>query len=507
MRPWVPLVLLTVACAAPDITNQYVIERALFKAEQRFQDYWEEGKPPDHRRLHEIAAEFEAVALATPEGSPAELRVLQGQAWLRAAECHFDLVDSGRAELILTRLIRSFEDMDEIFSEASLRIGRVAELHGEYPEAIRHYTNVFDRIEPDRRLGLRRTRELSPRPGVYTADRYVLELPLRAARLAARDETVTEGDYYAFALEYYTQKRVDPSDIIRVRAATLLADVFADQGEWNEASRVLDAVEHLVPDIMMSRLEPADIRLRSFRHQVEAWRFGVVSADSVRILLERLVADYPYGDYAPTALYETARCARELGRTAEAHDDIVRLVRDYPTAPVVPEAQLLRAHMFADERELGDARRILLALPLEFPTSAAALRAPLEIIAFYRNAGDRKGALNAIDRAESRYREVIQRYPRGTHSVATRINLVTILDMQGRYAESVDELLAMCEDIAPIPQRPSLLSSAAHRAESHFEDPGRAIQLYERLAEEFPHTRLGRAAVRHVHRLSAPNLN
>jgi outer membrane protein assembly factor BamD (BamD/ComL family) len=255
----------------------------------------------------------------------------------------------------------------------------------------------------------------------------------------------------------------------------------------------------------MTRFEPSDVRLASFVDQVQALRYGEASADSVRGLLESLINEYPHGDVAPVALFSMAKCAYELGDDVQAHRDLARLVRNYPTAPVIPEGQLLRAQMYADEGNMRDAQRTLRALPLEFPTSPAALRAPLEVAAHYRNLGDAAGERHALTRAEQRYREILERYPRGPHGLTTRSNLVTVLTMLGRNAEAVDELLAMCDGIAPRAQQPVLLSAAAQKAETVLADTERAARIYERLAEEFPHTRLGRAAVRDARRLTEAN--
>jgi tetratricopeptide (TPR) repeat protein len=271
---------------------------------------------------------------------------------------------------------------------------------------------------------------------------------------------------------------------------------------WREASRTVDAIEGRIPGIVLSRHENAEARLASVSYQIHALQFGEADRDSVRALVEGLVQDYPYGDYAPAGLFEMARCEERLGNVDEAHHDLARLVRDYPTAPVVPEAQLLRARLFVRDGDWRSARRTLRALPLEFPTSDAALRAPLEIASHYRNNGDVAGEQEALVRAERRYREILERYPRGEHSYAVREKLVNVHELQGRNRQAIEDLLAMCDEVARPAQRPALLFAAARRAELHLTEPARAATIYRRLADEFPDTRLGKAAVRELHRFT-----
>lgn len=282
----------------------------------------------------------------------------------------------------------------------------------------------------------------------------------------------------------------------------LLGEVLADRGRWREASTTVDAIEGRIPGLVLSRIENADARLASVSYQVQALEFGEAETDSVRQLVEELVRDYRYGDYAPSALFALARCMFRLGQDELTHEYVARLVRDYPTAPVVPEAQLLRARTWVRQGNWRDAQRTLLALPLEFPTSEAALRAPIEVAAHNRRTGDGPGALRALERAESQYREILERYPEGPHSYAIHEKLVTVLDLQGRSGEALDEVLAMCEGVARPTQRPGLLMAAARRAELQLGEPARAILLYQKLADDFPDTRIGRAALRDVHRLA-----
>lgn len=504
MNRWTWLVALVAlaACTAPEVTERYRAEQAFFGVDRQLVMLRRAGEPIPTELYRGFAAEYEAVARAIPQREDPGLREIEGRAWLRAAECRFAIVDSTRAELILATAARRFADIDFVTGEVSLALGRVNEHHGEYRTAIHYYEDVVGRVAPDPGPDPKNPPSPDAPPEEETADDFVLRLPLHMARLAARDTTVVDPErFYEDARSYYETRLEDPSPFVRIESTLLLGEVLADRGAWDEASRTVDAIEGRIPGIVLSRHENADARLASVGYQVQALCFGTADADSVRGLVERLIRDYPHGDYAPAALFAMANCAQQRGRTREAHQDLARLVRDYPTAPVVAEAQLLRARIYARAGDWRNALRTLRSLPLEFPTSDAALRAPLEVAAYYRNQGDAAGERDALARAERRYLEVLERYPEGEHSFETREKLVTVYDLQGRQSNALDEVLAMCDEVASPAQRPALLFDAARRAELQLREPARAAVLYQRLADEFPDTRLGRAALREVHRI------
>jgi hypothetical protein len=140
--------LLVAGCAAPEVTELYLTERDFFNVERRLFSLRDEGEPYDTRVLRELAADFETVALTIPKGGPTELRRIEGRAWLRATQCHFDAVDSSRAELILSKLAREFDDLPSILGELSYQLGQTAELHGDYREAIKQYRYTLALVPP-----------------------------------------------------------------------------------------------------------------------------------------------------------------------------------------------------------------------------------------------------------------------------------------------------------------------------------------------------------------------
>lgn len=504
---WIVVAAVLVAgCASGDLADRYRAERALYHIEAPFVRLKLEEKITERRQWRQYAAAFEAIAVQIPARQDSTLRVVEGRAWMRAAECHFAALDSGRAELLLANLAASDADLPPVFGEVSLLLGRNAEREGQYLSALGHYRDVVEVVAPDPGPDPTEYRDPDALPEEETANDFVLALPLRMARLAARDTTLADpGLYYARAREYYGARVDDPSPFVRVESNALLAETEADQGEFARAVQILRELERHIPYVVRPRRAPEDVRLQAFGYVVQSWVFGRADADSAGTALEELLADYPVGTTGADALLTFAKAADRLGRHRQALEVLDRLRRDHPTATVVPEAELLRARIEENQGDWLEAQQTLRTLSREFPTSRPALRAPLEIAAHHRRTGDPVGEAEALDRAEQTYREVMVRYPGGAHSFFLHEMLVQTLTLQGRDLDAIEELIAMCDGVAAPAQRPALLVDAARRAETRLGQPARAADILERVAEEFPDTRIGRWSLRHARRLRAAN--
>ena len=497
--------MLFAACSGEQVADRYRAERELFSVESGYLKFKRSDNAHDLSRLHNYAVDFEASAMHISSWSATAstaTREVEARAWLRAAECHFALLDSGRAELIVATLAANHADIPSVVGPVAWRQGRIAESQARYRAAILQYRVVAENVTPD--PGPEPDEVFDPEaiPEEETVDDFVLNLPLRSTRIAALDTSfVDRGPLYEEAERYYKSFEDDASEFVRVEATRLLAATRADQGHWAEASLTLDSLEGTIPRYVYPATHPRQIRLASFRYQVRARDWGQCSDDSLRTLLDQLIRDYPRGSSAPAALLSIARSEARRGEVELALADLHRIRRDWPTSGVLPNAELLRGRLLERAGKRDDARRALQAIPLSFPTSKAALIAPLELASHYQTSGDRTGAMRALLRAEDHYRELLTRYPEGEHSMETHEKLVQTLTLMGRDSEAVDELLAMCDGEVPLAARPALLMDAARRAEDRLGQPARASEILDRLAEQFPNTRIGRQAVRKANRL------
>jgi tetratricopeptide (TPR) repeat protein len=500
---WVILVVASLtACSSPELTERYRTEREFYRVESPFVSLHYRGEIQTRRQWRVFAQAFEAVALSAPESASPEIREVRSRAWLRAAQCHFAALDSSRAERIVATLATNEADLPAVFAEVSLLLGRVKEQSGEYLATLHHYQDVVDLVEPDSGPTPAELSKPDYFPEEETADQFVLALPLQMARIAARNTALSDpARYYSQAREYYSRYFDDPDDFIRVEARTLLAEAEADQGNFDEASQILRNLEPRIPNAVFPVHSPNDVRLRAFEYEVQAWTWGTATRDSIRTNLEQLLRDYPVGNAPAGALYAYGRGAKQVGETSEALTHLQRLILDYPTSTLIPDAHLLRAELLEQTGKGLEALQELRALSREFPVSAAGLRAPLEIAAYHRRLRNLAGEAEALRRAESDYRMILERYPEGSHSFFTREKLIQTLSLLGRNAEAIDQILTLCDEVATPEQQPGLLVDAARRAEIELSDPARAATILERVGEEFPSTRIGRWSVRHADRL------
>jgi TolA-binding protein len=490
------------ACSTSELTERYRTEREFHRLESLFVRLRSRGEVQARHQWREFAQDFKAVALRAPESAAPDIREVKNRAWLRAAQCHLAAIDSSRAELILTTLARNEADLPAFFAEVSLLLGHGAEQNGEYLTALHHYQTVVDLVEPDTGPTAAELARPDYVPEEKTADDFVLALPLQMARIAARDPALSNpATYYALAREFYARHIDDPDAFIRVEAGILLAETEADQGYFALASQTLHNLESRIPNIVFPVHSPNDVRLMAFQYQVQSWIWGGTTRDSVRTNLEQLLSDYPIGNAPAGALYTYARGVAQLGETAEALTHLQRLIFDHPTSNLIPDAHLLSAELLEQAGEGLEALQELRILSREFPASTAGLRAPLEIAAYHRRAGDLAREAEALRRAEADYRRIIERYPEGAHSFFAREKLIQTLSLQGRWTDATDEVLALSDEVATHQQQPGLLVDAARRTEIELGELAQAAEILERVADEFPHTRIGQWSARQARRL------
>lgn len=499
------LAFVVAACNSEQVADRYRAERDVASVEFRYLKDKRGDRPLSATALRNYAEQFEAAAMKiaawSATGTPA-VQAAEGRAWLRAAECHFATLDSGRAELILATLAANHPDLPAVSGPVDYQRGLAAESRREYPKAIELYRRVVESVVPDPGPDPDEIFDPDAIPEEKTVDDFVLGLPLRSIRLALRDSSITDtGPLYADATYYYRGLLGDSSAFVRIEATRLLAEVEADEGNWRTASTLLDSLEHSIPLYASFHYPAWEIRFRSFEYQVKAHEWGQCTEDSLRTLLAVLVEDYPRGEAAPSAVFAVARSEASQGDLTRALTDLHRLRRDWPTSRVVPDAELLRGQLVNRSGDRVQARQILTALAREYPTSEAALLAPMELAAQCRSRGDLTGEQEALVAAESQYRAVLDRYPKGEHTLKTHELLVQTLTLLGQHGAAIDALLAMCKDPGARAAVPSLLLEAARRAETYLGDTGQAARLYEQVADEFPDTRVGRHSVRDVRRL------
>jgi len=162
---------------------------------------------------------------------------------------------------------------------------------------------------------------------------------------------------------------------------------------------------------------------------------------------------------------------------------------------------LARGRVLEQNGRWSEARETFRALPVDQPTSDAALQAPLEIAGHYARANDETGLTNALTDAEKHYRDFVARYPPGHPAFAARVKLAQTLALQKRYGDAVTELVEIAESMNGAPDGARYFVDAAGMALNQMNDKTRAAEILDRVAKLYPSAKVGQWAVAEATRL------
>ena len=458
----------------------------------------DEGEPADPRRLAELAIEFEAVALAVPDRGSDALREIEGRAWMRAAECHFELVDSVRAEIILANARRELRGPPAIFGEVSLP----ARPRHRAPRSVSRRDRPLQRR---RRTASHRTPgpdpKVSARPGSDRAGRENRGRlragpppPHRATRGPGHDGAPTgrmlRGGAPLLLRTEWTTVSIRPNRSGRPARGS-------PGGPWQSGTRRrprCDLIEDRIPgDRDVAGTSPPKCASLRSNTQIRACRFGGRNCRfGARARRETRSATTLTATTAPSALLAMANARTNSADRRSAPSTWRASCATTLRLPLCPKAQLLRARLYRGRTETGVMReRVLQAIATRVPDErCCATRAPGDRRLLSWHSGTAPVNAHALDvRGRDTAKSSIAT-PRATqlhHPRKTRLGLRSPESAR----EAVNELLAMCDAVAQPAQRPGLLCAAASRTELQLGEPARAATIYQRLADEFPNTRLG----------------
>jgi soluble lytic murein transglycosylase len=255
---------------------------------------------------------------------------------------------------------------------------------------------------------------------------------------------------------------------------------------------------------------------------------------TVAALAER----YPLSRWLPESQLVLARAQHRLGQAVLARATLERILREAPEHPIVPEALALLAQVHEEHGEVDLAIQTLRRLGETYPRdkqAAAALRHSRELAArlpetqrppaapeallasverlaegqLWQEIEARLSALETlqlpepltitllvkrgmVDTRRGRWAEasailqdVLRRYPQGAHLPETAYWLGTVYQRQKQEAQGVQTYeLGLAQPAVPL-WTPKILWALA-RLQEERQEFARAVELYQRLAQEFP---------------------
>lgn len=490
-----PAALLAASCAGgPEAGQRYRAERDLSRTDWEYRNLSIQPGQVDREQWLALAQRYEGIAdryagggqPGTEDPVRRDIETLAARALFSAARIHAERGDSSRVEALFERMANDFGHLPDVAAEVALIRGGAAERRGERLAAAELYESVVGRIEPD--------------PNAPGAPGVVLDLPLRAARLRAADLAGASREAaYAAARSYYERLAAVPAGgLVAVDAEARLAEVATDLGRWDEAMERLRRLEARLRESEDPPRQPCDIRLALYGVQSRAGVDLAVSRRTLTALLEEY-PDCPQALDAMLALVSNASRRGEVDEAIGYLDRIEEVYRD--EVEVGSRALLSRGQLLEQSGRWQEALAAFRAVPVQYPLSDAALRAPLEIVLHHARASDDSAAAGALREAERGYRDFISRYPPGRLSLMAREQLAKALALQGRHEAAVTEMVRLGDDLAGTQQGAAALLAAARMAYVEMADTARAVVILDHASELYEGAGVGRWAAAEATRL------
>jgi len=487
MKRALPFALLTLALLAgcsgdPDLGNRFRAERAFWDANAEAGRLSIRPELVSEATWHKVVDTFSAIPTQYPakgKGATAlELRGVHAHALLAAARIYGTLGDSVAMLDVYSRIENEYEDLPLVTGEVAFARGRIAESQRDWNAALGAYQEALTRVAPK-----------ASDAGVAGA---VIELPLRMARIrvvAARDSTMSfRHQAYRDAETYYRDMIAKADTLTALDARAYMADVAADQNEWDEAASHLKSLETVLSGMKPPPKDPASARYALAQLQLRSKS----PAETVQATLLSLIKDYPESPFVAQAELGLAYSYAQNGNPDRALQalDAVSAIKTAPE-DLAGQALLLKAQILDRTGKWTEAQQILAALPVDHPLSEAALLAPIEVVRHYESAGDTEGTQAALAKAETAYRDFLNRYPTGPVSILAQEKLARTLTQQKRYDLAVAEFVRLGEALGQHPAGAQYLAVAAQLALQQLGDTTRATEILDRTATQYANRKVG----------------
>ena len=487
---------------APEVGVRYRAERDFWKANVEYRQLSIRPELVSDQDWHNIAQKYEDLASTyaadaasmgpDPRSEAArDVRVLVARALMSAARVHTMRGDTTATIELYERVQSEFADLTTISAEVTYAQAQIAERAGKLDDAAAKYERIVEHIEPV--------------AGEASIPGAVVGLPLHIARLRMQSN---QGSPQAVAAYRNARKRYEewiakyPDTRTEVDCWARLADVAADQGDIDEAVRILRQLETTLARSKVESRDPAEARFAIA--MVQSRHEG--PHDSTIATLQSLVTDYPASGYAPRALLALANeAAGRDADTALAYLD--RVHAEYGGSEVArSRAVLLRARVLEQHDRWHEALEAYRRLSVEHPFTEEALTAPLEIVQHHARAGEAEEKATALANAEKVYTDFLKDNPPGPLTLGARRKLLQTWVLQERYDEAIDGLVSLGDDMEGSRQGAASLIDAARIANATG-DSTKAAEIVERIktlyGDKTP-SRGGAAASRGLQEATSP---
>ena len=192
-------------------------------------------------------------------------------------------------------------------------------------------------------------RLVDPTPGEARKSR-----PAEALELMNEGRRLQEDERYIRALRRYRRvHRLYPDSVYAPEALFQSALIRIERRQWSQAFDALDTIVRRYPDYRRYS-QVVGLQFRIATDVAEGARFrlfwvlpGFRNMERAVNMLDGVVSNAPYSDYAPVALAYMAQVEENRNRPEDAIDAYERLINDYSDHLLAPDAHLGLARSYA----------------------------------------------------------------------------------------------------------------------------------------------------------------
>ncbi|MBD3161506.1 MAG: tetratricopeptide repeat protein [Candidatus Eisenbacteria bacterium] len=324
----------------------------------------------------------------------------------------------------------------------------------------------------------------------------VLDAPIQAADLLADLERTEEAMAALGNAEVYYRSLLaeDPDDETAAIAWMNLGTIAVRRGDVEAAAEALERARG-VPGA--ERLQPRILFVLGTLHQE-----GRGDPEKAAEQFAQVVQQYPESELAGEARVRWAANLADLGRPDSSLGVLDRFDEQHPRDPVNrARADLLGARILTHEGRWQEALARYRKLRVDHPTSPQAIGAPFEVAAEYERLGEEEAARSVLEQALVEYDRI--RSARGADPRGRMADeaAVRALGRLGRWETALERLLSFPDRYPGDARAPLVLIEAAGIAENRLDDPERAAEILEGVAERYPNSPIAERARSEAERL------
>lgn len=484
------LVLLFVFSHCSDVKGvkeRYLAEKMFHKASKLYQSIQMAPTSADssvYRQAREsfrhILVKYPLVSLQTgdrfSEKALQELKAITGSSQMNIADLFFQEGQVDSAIVEYRKVTADYADNRALSSRAQYSIAMSYQKLERWDEAISAYEVLLKDYTP--------FVETPDQP-----DETILQVPVYIAQVCKLQGNKAEADrYFQKARRYLSEVvRKWPNTVSARFAQNQIAVTYLNQERWREAVAALEP-------LVVAHTDSTDPPQASFAI-AELYLEKLQEWDKAMEIYLSMTEEYPHSKQLSRAYLGMAKIHLQRGELATSREEFNRVIADFPEdAAVGAHAQYSLALTYEMEGEWDKALNEFQWAMENYPNSPEALLVPSHILDHHLQFSGRELASSAYSQAVKDYARLIARDPDSPRAALVQSLIAQCHMKMENWEEAIAALETLVESYPQSPQASLSLLRIGEIYEIHLEQPAKALQAYQRLAEESPGDQLSRIA-------------